>query len=60
MSVAMKEAYRDGQSKFSQGMIELLFPSHPVQSIEERSRDAVKRIFEAVDEARAESEVDSE
>ena len=58
MSEAMNDVYRSGQSEFPQEVTDLLFPIARPKSVEERSRQAVERIFEAVDKARQQAPKD--
>lgn len=52
MSDAVNEVYRDRRAEKVSEMLNLLLPSSKPKSIEERSREAVERIFRAVDDAR--------
>lgn len=56
MSEAMNEVYRQGYEEFPLEMVDLLFPKTKTKSVDDRSKEAVRRIFAAVDAARKEQQ----
>jgi len=60
MSDALKEVYQEQDMGITAEMNFLLFPILEEQSVAERSRIAVDRIFNAVDEAREACDLDED